>query len=98
MGTRGTRNVINIFVAQYYPDRIRETALAFSLGIGRFDAIVGPTYLALVITLLPGEPNAGFHGFLIPAVAGALIFLLVPRKPLNSLEGKADDRLESAKL
>ncbi|RAX46431.1 MFS transporter [Arthrobacter sp. AQ5-06] len=86
MGTLGTQNVINIFVAQYYPDRIRGTALGFSLGIGRFGAIVGPTYLALVITLIPSQPNAGFYAFVIPAVIGALIFLLVPRKPSLSVK------------
>jgi AAHS family benzoate transporter-like MFS transporter len=98
MGTLGTQNVINIFVAQYYPDRIRGTALGFSLGIGRFGAIVGPTYLALVITLLPGQPNAGFYAFVIPAIAGALIFLLVPKKPSNCLERKADDQRKAVKL
>lgn len=98
MGTLGTQNVINIFVAQYYPDRVRGTALGFSLGIGRFGAIVGPTYLALAITLLPGQPNAGFYAFVIPAVAGALLFLLIPKKPSSSRELKASPRLESAKL
>lgn len=81
LGTLGTQNVINIYVAQYYSSHVRGTALGFSLGVGRFGAIVGPTYLALVITSMPNNPNAGFYAFVVPAVLGALIFVLVPKKP-----------------
>lgn len=98
LGTLGTQNVINIFVAQYYPAKNRGTALGFSLGIGRFGAIVGPTYLALVITLLPGQPNAGFYAFVVPAILGVLIFALVPRKPAPISERMSQEPASTSTL
>lgn len=79
LGALGTQNLVNTYVARFYPPRIRGTALGFSLGVGRFGAIVGPSYLAAV-TVLITIPDAGFYAFVIPAVAGALVIAVVPSR------------------
>ncbi|MGW6620834.1 MFS transporter [Nocardia sp. NPDC055002] len=77
LGALGTQNLINAYVSQYYPARLRGTALGVSLGLGRLGSIVGPSYLTLV-TVLIVAPGAGFYGFVIPAVLGAVAISLVP--------------------
>ncbi|WP_344500849.1 aromatic acid/H+ symport family MFS transporter [Streptomyces enissocaesilis] len=72
LGALGTQNLINIFVARYYPAHLRGTGLGFSLGVGRLGAIVGPSYLAAA-TVLITSPKAGFYAFVIPALLGALM-------------------------
>ncbi|MFD3427341.1 MFS transporter [Nocardia fluminea] len=79
MGALGTQNLINAYVSQHYPARLRGTALGVSLGLGRLGSIVGPSYLALVTALIL-TPGAGFYGFVIPAVLGAVAIVLVPAR------------------
>ena len=77
LGALGTQNLINAYVGQYYPARVRGTALGFSLGVGRLGSIAGPSYLAAV-TVLFVNPDAGFYAFMIPALLGALVIATVP--------------------
>ncbi|MFD0020703.1 MFS transporter [Streptomyces sp. NPDC058382] len=72
LGALGTQNLVNIFVARYYPAHLRGTGLGFSLGVGRLGAIVGPSYLAAA-TVLITSPKAGFYAFVVPALLGALL-------------------------
>ncbi|OZM75787.1 MFS transporter [Pseudonocardia sp. MH-G8] len=80
LGALGTQNLVNSYVARFYPPRLRGTALGFSLGVGRIGAIVGPSYLAAV-TILITIPDAGFYAFVVPAVIGALTIAFVPTRP-----------------
>ncbi|MFB7031676.1 MULTISPECIES: MFS transporter [unclassified Streptomyces] len=75
LGALGTQNLVNIFVARFYPAHLRGTGLGFSLGVGRLGAIVGPSYLAAV-TVLITSPKAGFYAFVIPALLGAALAAL----------------------
>ncbi|MFJ9543263.1 MFS transporter [Streptomyces sp. NPDC101225] len=77
-GILGSQNVICAYVARYYPHQMRGTALGFTLGIGRFGSIVGPSYLTLVIGV-SSDPTVGFYFLVVPALVGALAILLVPR-------------------
>jgi AAHS family benzoate transporter-like MFS transporter len=79
LGALGTQNLVNTYVARFYPARIRGTALGFSLGVGRLGAIAGPSYLAAV-TVLVTIPDAGFYAFVVPAVAGALVIAVLPAR------------------
>ncbi|PWU61653.1 MFS transporter [Micromonospora globispora] len=83
VGTLGTQNLINAYVAQFYPARLRSTALGFSLGVGRIGAIAGPSYIA-AITILITVPKAGFYAFIVPAVIGALVIAVVPARSRSS--------------
>jgi MFS transporter, AAHS family, benzoate transport protein len=80
LGALGTQNLVNSYVARFYPPRLRGTALGFSLGIGRLGAIVGPSYLAAV-TVLVSFADAGFYAFIVPAVVGAVTIAVVPARP-----------------
>ena len=85
LGTLGTQNLINGYVAYFFPPRLRGTALGVSLGLGRFGSILGPSYVTLVMVLL-ATPAAGFYGFVLPAVLGAVAIALLPavRRPAAS--------------
>lgn len=87
LGALGTQNLINAYVGQYYPARVRGTALGFSLGVGRLGSIVGPSYLA-ALTVLFANPDAGFYALMIPALLGALVITTVPfqgtKKPVTA--------------
>ncbi|GAA3548358.1 aromatic acid/H+ symport family MFS transporter [Amycolatopsis ultiminotia] len=79
LGSLGAQNLVNSYVARFYPPRIRGTALGFSLGVGRIGAIVGPSYLA-VVTILITTAHVGFYAFAVPAVLGAIIIGLLPAR------------------
>jgi AAHS family benzoate transporter-like MFS transporter len=78
-GGLGTQNMINDYVAQFYPAAIRATGLGWALAVGRVGAIAGPTYGALVIGFGGGVPLVA-AAFALPALAGAALMLLVPAK------------------
>ncbi|MDT0307739.1 MFS transporter [Streptomyces sp. DSM 44917] len=77
LGTLGTQNLINAYVARYYPPRLRGTALGFTLGTGRFGSVAGPSYLTLTTTLFT-TPDAAFYAFALPALLGATTMALIP--------------------
>ncbi|MCZ4602817.1 MFS transporter [Streptomyces sp. Lzd4kr] len=77
-GILGAQNLMNSYVARYYPHRIRGTALGFTLGVGRFGSFVGPSYLAFLIGL-NSDPKTGVYALVIPALIGAVAIFLVPR-------------------
>jgi len=83
LGALGTQNLVNSYVARYHEPRLRGTALGFSLGVGRLGAIAGPLYLAAVTVLFP-SPAAGFYAFVVPAVLGAVVIALIPRRPAQT--------------
>jgi AAHS family benzoate transporter-like MFS transporter len=64
-------------MAHFYPARLRGTALGVSLGLGRFGSILGPSYVTLVVALF-AVPAAGFYGFVLPAVLGAITIAMLP--------------------
>ncbi|MDT7627612.1 MAG: transporter, family, benzoate transport protein [Pseudonocardiales bacterium] len=85
LGTLGTQNLVNGYVAHFFPARLRGSALGVSLGLGRFGSILGPSYLTLIIVVF-AVPAAGFYGFVLPAVLGAIAVGMIPaaRRPIAS--------------
>ncbi|WP_020659613.1 MFS transporter [Amycolatopsis benzoatilytica] len=78
VGTVGTQILINVFVASRYPVHTRATAVGLTLSVGRLGGILGPLYGgALLSAHLPTAML--FYGFAIPALAGAVLVVLVPR-------------------
>lgn len=77
LGSVGTQILVNGYVAVHYPAATRATALGWALGVGRAGAIVGPLFGGWV--LASGFGFAwNFYGFAVPALAGALLIVLVP--------------------
>jgi MFS transporter, AAHS family, benzoate transport protein len=73
-GGLGTQNMINDYIAQFYPAHMRATGLGWALAVGRIGAIAGPTYGAVLIGLGGGVPVAA-AAFAAPALAGAALML-----------------------
>lgn len=79
----GTQILLNGFVATYYPDTSRATALGWSLGIGRIGAILGPVIGGLVAASTLGF-QWNFYLFAFFALFGAVLVAGVPRSPAAS--------------
>ncbi len=77
-GSIGTTIVLNAWTARHYPAASRATALGWTLAVGRLGAIMGPVYGGLILDSGLGL-DANFYAFAIPALAGAVLVLLVPR-------------------
>ena len=73
-GGLGTQNMINDYIAQFYPAPARATGLGWALAIGRIGAIAGPSYGAALIGLGGGVPVAAV-AFAAPALLGAALML-----------------------
>jgi AAHS family benzoate transporter-like MFS transporter len=73
-GGLGTQNMINDYIAQFYPAPVRATGLGWALAVGRIGAIAGPSYGAVLISLGGGVPVAA-AAFAAPALAGAVLML-----------------------
>ncbi|WP_367318259.1 MFS transporter [Streptomyces sp. HUAS ZL42] len=87
-GILGAQNVINSYVARYYPHQIRGTALGFTLGVGRFGSLLGPSYLTFLIGV-NSDAKVGFYALVAPALIGAVVVFLVPR-------GRRSERLRAS--
>ena len=78
-GGFGTQNVLNDFIARFYPAAVRATGLGWALGVGRLGAIVGPTFGAWVVTrAMP--LTATTVAFAITAALGGLVMAAIPRR------------------
>ncbi len=78
-GGFGTQNVLNDFIARFYPTANRASGLGWALGIGALGSILGPSFGAAAIA--SGSPlNATATGFAITAVLGAVVIICTPRK------------------
>ena len=82
LGSVGTQILVNAWVTRYYPVESRATGVGWAIGFGRAGAIFGPILGGLVVgSGLAFEWN--FYAFVIPALIGAVIALLVPRSPAD---------------
>ena len=94
LGSVGTQILVNGYVAVHYPDISRATALGWSLGVGRFGAILGPVLGGLVVgSSLGFEWN--FYLFAAFALVGAVLILGVPRRARAS-EAQATVQAQAA--
>ncbi|MBP2320373.1 AAHS family benzoate transporter-like MFS transporter [Kibdelosporangium banguiense] len=79
LGSVGTQILVNGYVAVHYPAAVRATALGWALGVGRAGAIVGPLFGGWVLASGAGfEWN--FYGFAVPALLGAVLIVMIPRR------------------
>ncbi|RDV12236.1 MFS transporter [Arthrobacter sp. RT-1] len=78
-GGLGTQNMINDYIAQFYPAATRATGLGWALAVGRIGAIAGPSYGALLVSFGGGVPAAAM-AFAAPAVLGAVLMLALRTK------------------
>ena len=50
-GFNGAQNLLNAYIAPYYPPTMRSTAVGFAYGVGRFGAIFGPAIIGIVMSM-----------------------------------------------
>jgi len=77
-GSVGTQILVNGFVGGYYPTRIRNAALGWSLGVGRAGAILGPTLGGWMLDAGFGF-ESNFYTFAAVAALGLVAIGFVPR-------------------
>lgn len=77
-GAAGTQNLINAYMAIYYPAFNRGTGVGFALGFGRIGGIIGPIYGGLLLASGIGV-TASFFAFVIPAVLALVIMAFGPK-------------------
>jgi AAHS family benzoate transporter-like MFS transporter len=77
-GSVGTQILVNGFIGSYYPARIRNAALGWSLGVGRAGAILGPTLGGWMLDAGFGF-ESNFYTFAAVAALGLLAIGFVPR-------------------
>lgn len=83
VGSYGTQNMLNGYIAASYPTRMRGTALGVTIGLGRVGAVAGPVYISAVTGTFTG-PTAGFYALIVPAVvAAALVALIRPSQSIS---------------
>lgn len=75
----GTQNLVNPYVSEYYPREIRATGLSAAVGVGRIGGILAPVLIALLLTTNL-NPQHAFMAFAIPALLGAIAFIVVQEK------------------
>ena len=78
-GGFGTQNVLNDFIARFYPARVRASGLGWALGIGRLGGIVGPT-LGVWVVSRAAPLTATAVAFAITAALGGLLMAFIPRR------------------
>ncbi|WP_459548587.1 MFS transporter [Nocardia sp. X0981] len=83
LGTTGLQTLINAFVGGYYPTEVRATGLGLNLSIGRIGGILGPTYLGILVSMGLGF-DAKFYALAIPALIGAGVVAMVPKRIMNT--------------
>lgn len=76
VGTFGTQNLLNGFIASSFPGELRGTALGAIAGVGRIGAIAGPGYVSAATALFSGS-SVGFFALIIPALVAAAVLSLV---------------------
>ncbi|MFI1389122.1 MFS transporter [Streptomyces griseoaurantiacus] len=86
-GGAGTQNLINSYMATYYPPSSRGSGLGLALAFGRLGGIVGPIYGGFI--LASGASTAtGFLAFTIPPALAICVVAFGPR-----VAGRVKERL-----
>ncbi|MHA2788519.1 MFS transporter [Corynebacterium sp. S7] len=76
VGTHGTQILIIAAVSQFYPQRLRGTALGWALGVGRLGAVAAPQLAGLLLSWGLGV-NSNYLMFAIAALLSSLsLFIL----------------------
>ena len=93
-GSVGTQILVNGFIGSYYPTRIRNAALGWSLGVGRAGAILGPTLGGWMLDAGFGF-ESNFYVFAAVAALGLLAIGFVPRPaaPTPAAPARAKEEL-----
>lgn len=82
--------LVYAYVAEYFPGRIRGSALGITSGVGRLGAIAGPLVTGMLVSAGMAYPW-GFYFFAAAAVLGLLAMTAAPRVSRAVTAGAADE-------
>lgn len=91
----GVQNLVQVYIAQYYPPFARATALGSASSIGRLGAMVGPLVGGVLIALAFGT-QAIFFCFAVPGILAALCIALVKGRRSHRVTSEAAEDASSA--
>lgn len=75
----GVQNLVQVYIAQYYPSFARSTALGSASSVGRLGGMMGPLIGGLLLSLAIGTQNI-FFSFAVPGLVAAIAIMLVKDK------------------
>lgn len=78
VGTHGTQILIIAAVTQFYPHRLRGTALGWALGVGRIGAVVAPQLAGLLLTWGLGSAS-NYLMFAVAALLSSMAMFILHR-------------------
>ncbi len=90
LGFIGSQILVNGLILTRYPDDLRGSGLAWALSAGRPGAILGPILGGWVLSSTLGV-EWNFYTFAIVGVLGAVLALMVPRRPPVGRPASPDD-------
>lgn len=90
VGTHGTQILIIAAVTQFYPHRLRGTALGWALGVGRLGAVVAPQLAGLLLTWGLGSAS-NYLMFAIAALLSSLAMFILHRISLTRSTARVVD-------
>lgn len=85
IGSLGCQGMVIACMSGFYPPHLRGTGIGIGLGVGRLGAVLGPLYLG-VVTGVSDSHRAGFFAFIVMAILGAIVVVLLPRALARSDE------------
>jgi MFS transporter, AAHS family, benzoate transport protein len=75
----GAQNLVQVYMAQYYPTVVRSTALGFSSSVGRIGGMLGPL-LAGTLVAMSFSIHDMFFAFAVPGLCSAIAISLVQQR------------------
>lgn len=75
----GVQNLVQVYIAQYYPSFARSTALGSASSVGRIGGMIGPMLGGVLLSFAFSTQNI-FFSFAIPGLVAALAIALVKDK------------------
>ncbi|AWC31366.1 aromatic acid/H+ symport family MFS transporter [Bacillus cytotoxicus] len=82
IGSVGITQILNAYVTQYFPSRIRATALGWGLGLGRIGAIAAPIIIGIFMTLQYNQVW-NFYVFAFAGLIAAISVFFIPNQISN---------------
>jgi AAHS family benzoate transporter-like MFS transporter len=94
-GAFGAQNLLNAYIAKFYPVNSRGTAVGWALGIGRSGGFVSPNLIGLFLFWhVPLQWS--FYALAIPGALSVVLLLFMPKTPMLNEQVGASTALSAS--